>query len=84
MESGWRVYLKEHAPELYEAMLNDVKWAAEWRDKKIATAEHALDESVKLQSHYAKLLNMHDGGERMVFNSTEEWLARLASIQVAS
>ena len=37
----------------------------------------ALTESVKLQSHYAKLLNMHDEGERMIFNSIDEWLERL-------
>jgi len=37
----------------------------------------ALDESVKLQAHYAKLLNMHDGGERMVFPTADLWLARL-------
>ena len=39
MESEWRLYLKEHAPELYEEMLADVKWAAEWRDKKIDKLE---------------------------------------------
>ncbi len=38
----------------------------------------ALDESLKLQSHYALLLNMRDGGERLQFD-VESWLARLAS-----
>ncbi len=37
----------------------------------------ALRESVKLQSHYAGLLNMHDGGDRTVFASAEEWIERL-------
>ena len=37
----------------------------------------ALDESVKLQSHYAMLLNMHDGGERMQFANAAAWIARL-------
>lgn len=37
----------------------------------------ALDESVKLQSHYAKLLNMHDGGVRRPFASLKEWMERL-------
>ena len=41
----------------------------------------ALRQSVKLQSHYAKLLNMHDGGERMQFASAEEWMARLAELK---
>jgi hypothetical protein len=37
----------------------------------------ALEESVKLQSHYATLLNMHDGGERITFTDAEAWLTRL-------
>lgn len=36
----------------------------------------ALGESVKLQSHYAALLNAHDGGKRMTF-TPETWLERL-------
>jgi hypothetical protein len=37
----------------------------------------ALDESVKLQSHYAELLNMHDGGQRIGFEDGKAWIARL-------
>ncbi len=37
----------------------------------------ALAESVKLQSHYASLLNTYDGGERMVFKNARQWLERL-------
>jgi len=37
----------------------------------------ALEESVRLQSHYAKLINGYDGGERHSFGSAEEWIARL-------
>lgn len=37
----------------------------------------ALRLSVALQSHYAKLLNMHDDGERLLFDSPEDWIARL-------
>lgn len=40
----------------------------------------ALEESVKLQAHYAELLNMHDGGERMIFKSVKEWIERLQEI----
>lgn len=43
--------------------------------------EHALAESVKLQSHYAKLLNMYDGGQRTCFKDSEEWLTRLKAMQ---
>jgi hypothetical protein len=32
----------------------------------------SLEESVKLQSHYAMLLNMHDGGKRLQFASAED------------
>ena len=42
---------------------------------------HALTESVKLQAHYGELLNMHDGGQRMIFQTVEAWLARLASMK---
>lgn len=37
----------------------------------------ALEESVKLQSHYAKLLNMYDGGQRIIFKDCQAWLDRL-------
>jgi len=37
----------------------------------------ALTESLKLQSHYALLLNMYDGGTRLTFPSIEEWVERL-------
>lgn len=49
-------------------------------DVPIATNQElfvALRESVKLQSHYAMLLNMHDDGERMQFAGPEEWITRL-------
>ena len=38
----------------------------------------ALDESVKLQSHYASLLNQYDGGQRMQFDDGQAWIDRLA------
>lgn len=44
--------------------------------------EIALKESVKLQSHYAELLNIYDGGERMTFDSPEEWISRLREVKV--
>src|SRR6266568_2680863 len=40
----------------------------------------ALEESVKLQSHYAELLNMHDGGERRGFQDAQAWMDRLIEI----
>ena len=41
----------------------------------------ALDESVKLQSHYADLLNMYDDGQRIIFKSSKEWLERFATLE---
>lgn len=40
----------------------------------------ALEESVKLQTHYADLLNMHDGGSRLTFTDADAWLARLREL----
>jgi hypothetical protein len=40
----------------------------------------ALEESVKLQSHYAQLLNVWDGGERMQFPDASAWIVRLIKI----
>lgn len=38
---------------------------------------YALEEALRLQAHYAKLLNMHDDGERIAFEDADEWLYRL-------
>jgi hypothetical protein len=45
-----------------------------------AIMSNALFESVRLQSHYATLLNAHDGGARKTFTYAE-WLERLAQRQ---
>jgi hypothetical protein len=42
--------------------------------------EDALEQSVKLQSHYAKLLNAYDGGKRRGFASAQQWMDRLKEI----
>jgi hypothetical protein len=43
----------------------------------------ALERSVRLQSHYAVLLNMHDGGKRILFDDAAAWLKRLAVLSAA-
>jgi hypothetical protein len=43
--------------------------------------KEALEESVRFQSHYAKLLNMYDAGERMEFKDANEWIERLEKIE---
>ena len=51
------------------------------KDEIIKELKQALFESLKLQSHYAKLLNMHDGGERIGFASIEAWLERIKNTE---
>jgi hypothetical protein len=50
---------------------------------RVAKLEAALQQSVELQSHYAELLNMHDGGQRLTFANVEAWLDRLAALKDA-
>lgn len=49
----------------------------ESKDTRIKQLTIALKESLKLQSHYAELLNKYDGGHRMIFKTKEQWLNRL-------
>ena len=46
-----------------------------------ARRREALEESVKLQTHYAKLLNMYDGGKRIGFDNADAWLSRLEALK---
>lgn len=43
--------------------------------KEIDRLRAALEASVKLQSHYADLLNMADGGQRLQFHDADAWMA---------
>ncbi len=47
-----------------------------------AVLRKALKQSLELQAHYAKLLNMHDGGQRLIFESVDAWLKRLRQLGV--
>ncbi len=44
-------------------------------------ALRALEESVSLQGHYARLLNEYDGGERRQFGNAREWIERLRTLR---
>lgn len=44
----------------------------------------ALQKSVKLQAHYAWMLNMRDHGERIIFKNSDEWVARLIHLKELS
>lgn len=53
----------------------------ETKDKYIILQlRNALNESLKLQSHYARLLNKYDNGERMSYYNIEEWIKRLKEL----
>lgn len=60
-----------------------------WRESDEQTTKNlmrvleALEASVRLQSHYAQMLNMHDGGERLTFEHPTEWMNRLDAIAEA-
>lgn len=44
---------------------------------KIEQLYAALESSVRMQSHYASILNMYDNGDRLEFENVDAWLARL-------
>lgn len=54
-----------------------IKQELRLKDERIEKLKRALEDSVRLQAHYAELLNGWDGGKRIVFKSVEEWLKRL-------
>ena len=76
---GWGQYLRGIAEKLQGVeMFDGFKRTSADR---IADLLGALEELVKLQAHYAKLLNMQDGGQRIAFESAEQWLARLKELK---
>ena len=61
-------------------LCNMISENADLRER-CAELEQALAESLKLQSHYAALLNQYDGGERIIFGGANEFLERLAALK---
>lgn len=65
-----------------------VQWVAKNRSRdmerhymqRIEDLTKALEDSVALQAHYAKLLNVYDGGERTIFKDANMWLTRLEEL----
>jgi hypothetical protein len=47
-------------------------------ESQLEQLQAALEKSVKLQSHYAELLNVYDGGRRLQFADAQAWLERLS------
>jgi len=44
---------------------------------KLERMKYLLKRSLKLQSHYAELLNINDGGTRLQFPTIESWELQL-------
>lgn len=51
--------------------------------KECERLDKCLEESVKLQSHYAELLNMMDGGRRISFTK-DSWIERMKNLKIVS
>jgi hypothetical protein len=83
LHGGERIGVAVHPPSLESHPISE--WIKEWpglftikhADEKVSTLQRALVESVKLQSHYAGLLNQYDGGKRLQFRSGQEWIERI-------
>lgn len=72
---GWQEFVKEKKePDIFETCRTAVAEGEKLRK--------ALTESLKLQAHYAALLNDYDGGQRMTFHDADAWLARLDELAV--
>ena len=56
-----------------------VRHIVDCRVKAPAVPYDALARALKLNEHYANLLNMYDGGARKTF-TVEEWLKRLETV----
>jgi len=55
-------------PDYHEAVRETTIAADDVSDESFKLSEYkkALSEAIKLMSHYADLLNMHDGGNRVI------------------
>jgi hypothetical protein len=59
----------------------DLSDQVERLEGQLQTLQNALEKSVKLQSHYAELLNMYHGGERLQFADAAAWIQRLDDLE---
>ena len=60
-------------PKTMLSLVDDVRLIL----KELQQLNVALEESVKLQTHYAGILNQYDGGVRMQFYTVDSWVNRL-------
>lgn len=71
----------ERASEIHvddaRRVVSTLVFALDAEHNRAESLARALEESIQLQSHYAGLLNQHDGGQRRQFPTVEAWLQRL-------
>ena len=69
-----------HMAACTEAIASAITQAvSEYKDE-IDRLRRGLEESVKIQAHYAHLLNGYDDGKRIAFLDGDAWLKRLDTI----
>lgn len=51
MEPEFLRYLKEHSPDLYDAAIAEIQWAATWRDNIIKGLETAITKTLTDNAH---------------------------------
>jgi len=71
LANGKRRYVQKYVPAYISRGL-ELDMA-----RRLAVLVTALHESVKLQSHYAELLNHYQGSRIMKFDSADAWIQRL-------
>jgi hypothetical protein len=64
----------------YRPLLAEARDEIKRLNAQVEQQRKGLEASVKLQSHYAYLLNMHDGGKRLLFHDASAWMDRLAKL----
>lgn len=72
MEAAWRLYLEEHAPELYAQMLADLQHGAKWRDDLIEKLKKENDELGR---------SMHEGAAitNKLYEQMKDWEDRFCN-----
>lgn len=80
----WRKSVEDTLNTLAKASIDQRHAKAFEAARRTVRLKTALEESVKLQSHYAALLNSHDNGERLHFENADQWLERLDALKSES
>ena len=77
-EAFWKLVTELEASQ---SLLLDVQKDCGKEKTELEIVRNGLEESVKLQSHYAGILNQYDCGERIIFQDAQQWLNRLQTLK---